>query len=172
LLLSGFAIYILQNSKNGGEVTISKDGLTMKKAPQSAETHVSANLATYTVQVPIKINGEVPDAKQIGYMRATHAPALTAEVTSSGLFTFRDMEIPKDEILIFELFYKDGKSAGLAQTPFVKANSKGLSVLNTVQFTGKLDKKRNQYLNITVAPEFKVQNMNVIGDGNKSSQTQ
>ena len=171
LLLGAYGIYVVQNSKDGAEASISKDGVTVKKAPQSAETQVPATII-YTVQVPIKINGEVPNAEQIGYMRATHAPALTAEVTSGGLFTFRDMEIPKDEMLIFELFYKDGKSAGLAQTPFVKANSKGLSVLNTVQFTGKLDKKRNQYLNITVAPEFKVQNMNVNGDGNKSSQQQ
>jgi C-terminal of Roc, COR, domain len=171
LLIGGYAFYKVLNSPEGGKATISTDGVTVEKAPERAETHFPATI-TYTVQVPIKINGEVPEAKQIGYMRATHVPALTAELTSGGLFTFRDMEIPKDEMLIFELFYKDGKSAGLAQTPFVKANSKGLSVLNTVQFTGQLDKKRNQYLNITVAPEFKVQNMNVIGDGNKSSQKQ
>ncbi|MEZ4987881.1 MAG: COR domain-containing protein [Saprospiraceae bacterium] len=124
----------------------------------------------YTIQVPIKINGQVPDPAQIGYMRPQHAPTLTAELTSGGLFTFRGLEIPKDKLLIFELFYKNGHSAGLAQAQFVEANSNGVSVLTTVQFHGTLDKKRNQYINITVAPEFKVQNSNTVGDGNTTSQ--
>lgn len=169
-LIGVYAVYAVLNSPNGGKATISTDGVTVEKTSEKAEN--SAATATYTVQVPIKINGETPNPGQIGYMRATHAPSLTAELTSGGLFTFRGLSIPKDKVLIFELFYKDGKSAGSAQTPFVEANSNGLSVLNTVQFTGTLDKKRNQYINITVAPQFQIQNINTQGNGNKTSQEQ
>lgn len=166
VLISVFLIGIFFSWANPGSKL---DFFGWFKVEQGAPPSVEPPAPTqYTIQVPIKINGEIPSSD----MRATHAPALTAELTSGGLFTFRGLEIPKDKILIFELFYKDGKSAGLAQTPFMEANSNNLSVLNAVQFTGKLDKKRNQYVNITVAPQFKVQNMNVNGDGNKASQEQ